>query len=282
MSIRESLSHAATYHHRKLRLKEILSDELTAENVAERLRGFQGVIIAPGFGGRGISGKLAAIQYARENNVPCLGICLGMQCMAIEFARNVLGLKDANSSEFDPDTKHNVVDIMEEQKTLTNKGATMRLGAYTCKLREESKVREIYGKECISERHRHRYEFNNHYREQFELNGMRCAGINADADLVEIIELTSYTEEEKVILTVRPGITGYNQAVNRNSVLTKEKLKNDIYYVKHLSLWFDIKIVFMTIATVLGHKNINRADVSTDNAYVLKKDGTKSSTEINK
>lgn len=192
MSIRESLSHAATYHHRKLSLKEILSDELTEENVAERLQGYQGIIIAPGFGGRGISGKLAAIQYARENNVPCLGICLGMQCMAIEFARNVLGLKDANSSEFDPDTTHNVVYLMEEQKALTNKGATMRLGAYSCSLREGSKVREIYGKECISERHRHRYEFNNLYREQFEQSGMRCAGINADADLVEIIELTNH------------------------------------------------------------------------------------------
>lgn len=192
MSIRESLSHAATYHHRKLRLTELLSDELTADNVAERLRGFQGIVIAPGFGGRGIEGKLAALKYARENNIPCLGICLGMQCMAIEFARNVLGLADANSTEFDPATKNNVVDLMEEQKTLINKGATMRLGAYACKLKENSKVYSIYGKPVISERHRHRYEFNNAYRNMFEQHGMLCAGSNADADLVEIIELTTH------------------------------------------------------------------------------------------
>lgn len=192
MSIRESLSHAATYHHRKLRLTELLSDELTADNVAERLRGFQGIVIAPGFGGRGIEGKLAALKYARENNIPCLGICLGMQCMAIEFARNVLGLADSNSTEFDPATKNNVVDLMEEQKTLINKGATMRLGAYACKLKENSKVYSIYGKPVISERHRHRYEFNNAYRNMFEQHGMLCAGSNADADLVEIIELTTH------------------------------------------------------------------------------------------
>lgn len=192
MSIRESLSHAATYHHCKLRLTEILSDEVDENNVAERLRGFQGVIIAPGFGGRGIEGKLAAIRYARENKIPCLGICLGMQCMAIEFARNVLGLKDANSSEFDPQTPHNVVDMMEEQKTLVNKGASMRLGAYECNLMPDSKARAIYGKDIISERHRHRYEFNNAYRAQYEQNGMRCAGVNAKADLVEIIELTGH------------------------------------------------------------------------------------------
>ena len=192
MSIRESLSHAATYQHRKLKLKEILSDELTAENVAERLRGYSGIIIAPGFGGRGIEGKLAALRYARENEIPCLGICLGMQCMAIEFARNVLGMADANSSEFDPQTKHNVVDLMEEQKTLTTKGATMRLGAYPCDLAEGTKVRNIYGKKQISERHRHRYEFNNAYREAFEQAGMRCAGVNSHADLVEIIELKNH------------------------------------------------------------------------------------------
>ena len=192
MSIRESLSHAATYHHCKLRLTEILSDEVDENNVAERLRGFQGVIIAPGFGGRGIEGKLAAIRYARENKIPCLGICLGMQCMAIEFARNVLGLKDANSSEFDPQTPHNVVDMMEEQKTLVNKGASMRLGAYECNLMPDSKARAIYGKDTISERHRHRYEFNNAYRAQYEQHGMRCAGVNAKADLVEIIELTGH------------------------------------------------------------------------------------------
>ncbi len=192
MSIRESLSHASTYQHLKLQLTEILSDEVTPENVAERLRGYQGIVIAPGFGGRGISGKLAAIRYARENKVPCLGICLGMQCMAIEFARNVLGYADANSSEFDTQTKHNVVDMMEEQKTLINKGASMRLGAYSCSLKEGAKVRAIYGKEQISERHRHRYEFNNAYAKDYEKHGMMCVGLNEKANLVEIIELKDH------------------------------------------------------------------------------------------
>ena len=192
MSIRESLSHACTYNHCKLELTEILSDDLTEQNVAKCLDGFQGIVIAPGFGGRGIEGKLAAIQYARENKIPCFGICLGMQCMAIEFARNILGLADANSTEFDPNTTHNVVDMMEEQKRLANKGATMRLGAYECHLRPGTKVRAIYGKEQIRERHRHRYEFNNAYRELFEQFNMLCVGKNQEADLVEIIELKNH------------------------------------------------------------------------------------------
>lgn len=192
MSIRESLSHAATYNHRKLVLHELLSDDITADNVAERLKGYQGVIIAPGFGNRGIEGKLHAIRFAREHKVPCLGICLGMQCMSIEFARNVLGYEDANSSEMDPHTTHNVVDMMEEQKTLVNKGASMRLGAYRCELKEGSHVRAIYDKDTIYERHRHRYEFNNKYRDEYEQHGMRCVGRNADADLVEIIELSDH------------------------------------------------------------------------------------------
>lgn len=192
MSIRESLSHAATYNDRKLVLTEILSDELTEDNAAERLSGYQGIVIAPGFGSRGVDGKLAAIRYARENNVPCLGICLGMQCMAIEFARHVLGLSDADSSEFNPTTPHNVIDLMEEQKTLVNKGASMRLGAYECELLAGSRVRDIYGKEIISERHRHRYEFNNRFRRQFDEAGMLCTGINKKADLVEIIELRDH------------------------------------------------------------------------------------------
>lgn len=192
MSIRESLSHAATYHHRKLVLTEVLSDDITAENVSERLRDFQGIVIAPGFGNRGIEGKLHAIRFARENNIPCLGICLGMQCMAIEFARNVLGYADANSSEMDPATTHDVINMMEEQKTLINKGASMRLGAYPCTLEEGSHLAEVYGRTLIHERHRHRYEFNNRYREQYETHGMHAVGINTDANLVEIITLPSH------------------------------------------------------------------------------------------
>lgn len=192
MSIRESLSHAATYNNRKLVLAEVLSDDLTYDNVAEKLSGFQGIIIAPGFGNRGIEGKFAALRYARENKIPCLGICLGMQCMAIEFARNVLGLKDANSVEMDSSTTNNVVDLMEEQKSLVNLGGSMRLGAYECALKEGSHVREIYGRELIAERHRHRYEFNNRYIADFEEHGMHCVGLNRQANLVEIIELADH------------------------------------------------------------------------------------------
>ena len=134
-SIRESLTHAAAYNDRKLVLTSVLSDELTAENVAERLRGQQGIVIAPGFGSRGVEGKFAALKYARENKIPCFGICMGMQCMAIEFARDVLGYADANSTEFDPQTTHNVIDMMEAQKQMVNKGGSMRLGAYPCRLK---------------------------------------------------------------------------------------------------------------------------------------------------
>lgn len=192
MSIRESLSHACTYQDCKLQLTEILSDELTETNVATRLAGYQAVVIAPGFGNRGIEGKFAAIRFCRENKIPTMGICLGMQCMAIEFARNVLGYMDANSTEFDPNTQHNVVDMMEEQKTMINKGATMRLGAYTCYLKENSRVREIYKKDIISERHRHRFEFNNRFLPEFEAKGFHAVGKNLKADLVEILELEGH------------------------------------------------------------------------------------------
>ena len=175
---------------RKLKLELILSDKLDDSNVADALGNLQGVIIAPGFGPRGMEGKLAALKYAREHNMPCLGICLGMQAMCIEFARNVLGYADANSTEIDSTTTHNVVDIMDEQKNVLNLGGSMRLGAYKCHLKKGSKVYEIYGKEQISERHRHRFEFNNAYKEEFERNGMSCSGINEESNLVEIIEYT--------------------------------------------------------------------------------------------
>lgn len=191
-SIRESLTHAAAYNHRKLVLSTILSDTLTEENVAELLKGQDGIVIAPGFGHRGAEGKFVALRYARENNIPCLGICMGMQSMAIEFARNVLGYKDANSTEFDQMTAHNVVDMMEEQKSQVNKGGTMRIGAYPCSLKEGTLARDIYGTKLIYERHRHRYEFNNKYRTLFEANGMVCSGLNLESDLVEIIELPTH------------------------------------------------------------------------------------------
>ena len=148
-----------------------------------------GVIIAPGFGQRGIEGKFVAIKWCREHDVPTLGICLGMQCMVIEYARDVLGMEDANSTEMDSSTRHNVIDLMEEQKSITNMGGTMRLGAYDCVLRPDSITARAYGKTEIRERHRHRFEFNNKYRERLEAAGMECVGVNPETNLVEVVEV---------------------------------------------------------------------------------------------
>lgn len=188
-SILESISQAATYNDRKAKVTFINSEDLDDTNVAEKLEPMDGVIICPGFGSRGIEGKFTAARYCREKDKPTLGICLGMQCIAIEFARNVLGYKDANSREMSAKTKHNVIDIMEEQKAITNMGGTMRLGAYECKLKKGSRVIEAYGREDIQERHRHRYEFNNEYKDEYEKAGMKCTGINPDSDLVEVVEI---------------------------------------------------------------------------------------------
>jgi len=188
-SILESLSQAATYNDRKLKIEYVQSEELTNENVESKLSHVNGVVICPGFGQRGIEGKFAAAKYTREHNIPTFGICLGMQCMAIEFARNVLGYSDANSTEMDEKTSHNVIDIMEEQKSITNMGGTMRLGAYECIVNQNSKTFDAYKMEHIQERHRHRYEFNNAYKSEYEKNGMICAGVNPESDLVEIIEI---------------------------------------------------------------------------------------------
>ena len=190
-SINEALFHAATYADRKLELVYVHSEKLTEGNVSEKLGDMDGVIIAPGFGQRGIDGKFVALKWCRENDVPTFGICLGMQCMVIEFARNVLGLEDANSTEMNPHTPENVIDLMEEQKNISNMGGTMRLGAYDCRLRAGSKAAEAYGKELIRERHRHRFEFNNDYRDRFEAAGMACVGENPDAQLVEVVEMPS-------------------------------------------------------------------------------------------
>ena len=188
-SIRESLSHAGTYNDHKVNISFVNSEFLTEENVAEKLAGLDGVMICPGFGQRGIEGKIVAAHYTRTHNIPTFGICLGMQMMVIEFARNVLGYADANSREMDEKTPHNVIDIMEEQKNITNMGGTMRLGAYECVLRQNSRVFSIYKKEHIQERHRHRYEFNNDFQKEFERNGMQCVGRNPESDLVEIVEI---------------------------------------------------------------------------------------------
>ncbi len=188
-SINESLLQAATYHNRKLDIHFIQSEKLNDDNIAENLAGADAVLIAPGFGQRGVEGKFAAIKYAREHNIPTLGICLGMQCMVIEFARNVLHMEDANSAEMDVKTSHNVIDLMEDQKGITNLGGSMRLGLYDCEIAKKSKAHEIYKSNHIQERHRHRFEFNNNYKDMFEANGMKCSGINPDTGLVEIIEL---------------------------------------------------------------------------------------------
>ena len=193
-SIRESLNLAGIYNGVKTILHFINSEDITRENVSERLAGMAGVVICPGFGQRGIEGKIITAEYTRTHDIPTFGICLGMQMMVIEFARNVLGYKDANSREMDEHTPHNVIDLMEEQKTVTQKGGTMRLGAYACDLSAGSRAYEAYGRQKrITERHRHRYEFNNAYKNEYEQNGMKCVGINPAANLVEIVEIPEHS-----------------------------------------------------------------------------------------
>jgi CTP synthase len=188
-SINEALFQSATYNNHKLNLVYVHSEKLNDANVQEKLANMDGVIIAPGFGNRGIEGKFVALKWCRENDVPTFGICLGMQCMVIEFARNVLGYADANSTEMDAATSANVIDLMEDQKSVTDKGGTMRLGAYDCVLREGSKAAEAYGTTHVSERHRHRFEFNDDFRTRYEEAGMKCVGENPDTHLVEVVEL---------------------------------------------------------------------------------------------
>lgn len=191
-SIMESMIHAGSVNQCKVNIHCIHSEKIDSNNVAEVLKDVQGIIIAPGFGQRGIEGKIIAANYVRENNIPFLGICLGMQCAVIEYARNVLNLKDADSSEMSRTTTNPVIDLMEEQKGITEKGGTMRLGAYPCEIKKGSKVFEVYKSENIQERHRHRYEFNNEYYERFEKAGMTPVGINPDTGLVEIMEIPEH------------------------------------------------------------------------------------------
>ena len=188
-SIDESLFQAVTYEGRKLDLRLIHSEKLHEANADELLRDLDGVIIAPGFGQRGIAGKFVALRWCREHDVPTFGICLGMQCMVIEYARNVLGLEGANSTEMDTTTPYKVIDLMEEQKSISNMGGTMRLGAYDCELRPGSLAARAYGKSLISERHRHRFELNEAYRSRLEEAGMQCVGENPATHLVEVVEV---------------------------------------------------------------------------------------------
>lgn len=191
-SINEALLQAATYNDHKLDLQYIHSEKIFDSNIDEKLSGLDGVIIAPGFGQRGIEGKFVALKWCREHDVPTFGICLGMQCMVIEFARNVLGLTDANSTEMDPSTPDPVIDLMEEQKSISNMGGTMRLGAYDCRLAEGSRVAQAYGCTEVSERHRHRFEFNSAYRIRFEDAGLKCVGENPATGLVEVVEMPDH------------------------------------------------------------------------------------------
>jgi CTP synthase len=188
-SILESFIHAGAMNECKVQVVNVHSEFITEENVAEKLDGLDGLLVAPGFGHRGIEGKIVAVKYARENGLPFFGICLGMQMATIEFARNILALENAHSTEMDPHTPQPVINLMEEQKKVTKMGGTMRLGSYPCEIKESSLAHHIYGKNMISERHRHRYEFNNDYLDQFEKAGMIASGTNPETGLVEIIEL---------------------------------------------------------------------------------------------
>lgn len=230
-SILESLSQAGTYNDRKVVPCFINSEKLFNNNVEEKLKNMDGIVICPGFGQRGIEGKIVAAKYCREHNIPTFGICLGMQMMVVEYARDVLGYEDANSVEMDEKTQHNVIDLMEEQKNITNLGGTMRLGAYKCVLGENSLVYNAYKVKEIEERHRHRYEFNNTYRKEFEQAGMKCVGVNPETNLVEIVEVPSlswyvgtqfHPEYSSTVLHPHPLFLNFIKAVIANKSEKKQ------------------------------------------------------------
>ncbi|MEO6902680.1 MAG: CTP synthase [Bacteroidia bacterium] len=221
-SISEALIHAGAENDCHVSIEWIHSESITDENVQDKFKGLNGIIVAPGFGQRGIEGKITAINYVRENDIPFLGICLGMQCAVIEFARNVLGFKDANSTEMNPGTTNPVIDLLEVQRKVTNKGGTMRLGAYPCNINEDTLAWDIYQTKEITERHRHRYEFNNEYLADFEKAGMIASGINPEGGLVEIIEIKSHPwfigvqfhpEYKSTVATPHPLFVNFVKAV---------------------------------------------------------------------
>lgn len=231
-SINESLLHAGAENDAKPIIKYIHSEQITPETVAEMMKDCDGILVAPGFGHRGIDGKIEAVKYARENNIPFLGICLGMQCAVIEFARNVLNLNNAHSTEMYRNTPFPVIDLMEEQKNIIDMGGTMRLGAYDCNISKDSKAFKAYKKEKIKERHRHRYEFNNNFKTKFEEAGMIATGINPESDLVEIMELTTndwfvgvqfHPEYKSTVLVPHPIFISFIEASlkNKNKINTK-------------------------------------------------------------
>ncbi|MFT6997062.1 MAG: CTP synthase [Cryomorphaceae bacterium] len=232
-SIVESFIHAGAENGAKVDLVWLHSEDINKNNVAEKLSGLQGLLVAPGFGERGIGGKIQAIRYARENGLPFLGICLGMQCAVIEFARNVLGLNNAHTTEIKGNAADPVIDLMDGQKDLETKGGTMRLGAYQCKVKRGSMAYSVYGKELISERHRHRYEFNNNYLDEFEANGMIASGINPDSELVEIVEIPEHPffigvqfhpEYKSTVAAAHPLFVGFVKAAVESKVLEKASI----------------------------------------------------------
>lgn len=226
-SIAESFIHAGASNNCKVNLRWIHSEDIRSDNVSEILGGLDGILVAPGFGKRGIEGKIETVRFARENKIPFLGICLGMQCAVIEFARNVLGFEGANSTEVDAETRFPVIAMMEDQKRITDMGGTMRLGAYPCAIGSGTKTHGVYGESHISERHRHRYEFNNKYLLEFEKAGMIAAGINPDSKLVEIIELKNHPwfigvqfhpEYKSTVLHPHPLFVSFVKAVLHSKV----------------------------------------------------------------
>jgi CTP synthase len=231
-SIVESIIHAGTTINCKVHLKLIHSEHVNDANVSEMLKGIDGIIVAPGFGERGIDGKIISINYVRENKIPFLGICLGMQCAVVEFARNVLGYKDAHSTEIDPRTKNPVIDLMDAQKKISCKGGTMRLGAYPCVIVENTKAAEIYKEKNITERHRHRYEFNNKYLDEFTKAGMIPVGINPKDNLVEMVEIPDHPwfigvqfhpEYKSTVLNPHPVFIGFVNAAKEHHALVNNK-----------------------------------------------------------
>lgn len=235
-SIAESFVHSGAYNDCKVNLHWIHSEDIDAGNVADLLGKLDGLLVAPGFGERGIEGKIEAIRYAREQKIPFLGICLGMQCAVIEFARNVLGLSDAHSTEMNPKTTYPVIHLQEGQKHITRKGGTMRLGAYPCKVEPNSVAASVYNRSDISERHRHRYEFNNSFLKEFEKAGMKASGINPEKNLVEIVEIANHPfflgvqfhpEYKSTVDNPHPLFMAFVKA-SKEQMLMKNEVLNDV------------------------------------------------------
>uniref|UniRef100_UPI00374DEB38 CTP synthase n=1 Tax=Flavobacterium sp. TaxID=239 RepID=UPI00374DEB38 len=229
-SILEAFIHAGATNETKVNVISIHSEYLDAKTAENQLKGLDGILVAPGFGGRGIEGKIETVRYARENKIPFFGICLGMQMAVIEYSRNVLGYADANSTEMNENTSHPVINLMEEQKTITDKGGTMRLGAWKCHLSENTLAHKIYGKSDILERHRHRYEFNSDYLEVLQNAGLKASGVNPETGLVEVIELENHPffigvqyhpEYKSTVLAPHPLFVSFIAAAVKNKKLVR-------------------------------------------------------------